>query len=134
MVSGMGWLRRSLPRRLAKTARICSKRRATSRPRFEPASVMTMKCAEWNSIHGDCSAAGANGQSESAHSAIRTRIEMDRARDILLQTSAAGEEGATGKCYHGWLRELASRTSLEVWVYSFAWRSPIQSSLSLSGL
>jgi hypothetical protein len=34
-----------------KTARICSKRMASSRPLFSPASVTTEKCGERISIH-----------------------------------------------------------------------------------
>src|SRR5580692_7721512 len=52
MVSGIDWLRWSLPSKRAKTARICSKRRATSRPFFSPASVITVKWVEWISSQG----------------------------------------------------------------------------------
>ena len=56
MVRGSGWLSRSLLNKIAKTERICSKRNATSRPRFSPASVITVKCAEWSSSQGGSAA------------------------------------------------------------------------------
>src|SRR5262249_53121424 len=58
--NGTGILTLTLVITAAKTARICSKRTATSRPRFSPASVATEKCGERTSTHC-CPSARATG-------------------------------------------------------------------------
>src|SRR5208282_5481551 len=50
-VMGTDILSLSLRMSCPKTPRICSNRKATSRPRFSPASVITEKCGERTSIH-----------------------------------------------------------------------------------
>src|SRR5215470_17655300 len=49
--SGMGMFTADLANKAPKTARICSKRIATSRPRFSPASVTRVKCGDLTSTH-----------------------------------------------------------------------------------
>src|ERR1700722_13307728 len=75
MVGGSGWLSRSLLSKIANTERICSKRKATSRPRFSPASVMTVKCAEWTSSQGG---SAANEDAPPTHSPRVTAAPMSR--------------------------------------------------------
>src|SRR5271169_5928901 len=85
MVSGSGSLSRSFIRRVAKMARICSKRKATSRPFFSPASVITVKCVEWISSHGDGSAAGADMDRRTPKSITeKIEIEMGRMRAMRV--------------------------------------------------
>src|SRR5580693_3148548 len=99
MVRGRDSCRRSLVKRLAKTARICSKRSATSRPFFSPASVITVKCVEWISSHGDFSAAGAHRHTTTTSvSARRNRIGMKHPRTIA-RCQRKGRTTFT-QCYH----------------------------------
>src|ERR1700756_5298943 len=93
MVSGIDWLRCSFPSRVAKTARICSKRTATSRPFFSPASVTTVKWVEWISSHGLESAAAAGKQKADA-SRVRNS-EMERQRGMCR-----GRKEPFWECYH----------------------------------
>src|ERR1700733_9232414 len=87
MVKGCGSFRRSFMSRMAKTARICSKRKATSLPFLSPPSVMTVKCAERISSQGDGSAAGAGVDVErKAPRRIAGTIEsvMERVRTMRI--------------------------------------------------
>ena len=59
MVIGTGILSLSFRSNCPKMARICSMRKATSRPRFSPASVSTEKWVECTSIHLGSSLANA---------------------------------------------------------------------------
>src|ERR1700722_20734862 len=54
-VMGIGIFSLSFRRSSPNTDRICSIRKATSRPRLSPASVITEKCPVWISIHFDSS-------------------------------------------------------------------------------
>ena len=94
MVSGTDWLRRSFPSRVAKTARICSKRRATSRPFLSPASVMTVKWAEWTSSQGEGSAAAAGLEHRNSPHSVR-QSAMARVRGIVPRKGNALKGNAT---------------------------------------
>src|ERR1017187_5922150 len=94
MVSGTDWLRRSFPSRVAKTARICSKRRATSRPFLSPASVMTVKWAEWTSSQGEGSAAAAGLEHRNSPHSVR-QSAMARVWGIVPRRGNAPKGNAT---------------------------------------
>src|SRR5208283_472448 len=63
-----------------KTARICSIRKATSRPRLSPASVTTEKCAVCTSIHLGSSLAKAVGKQQPATRRLKTTAPMPNLR------------------------------------------------------
>ena len=96
MVRGTDWFRRSFVRSRAKTERICSKRRATSRPFFSPASVMTVKWVEWTSSHGGSAAVEKRDDSRTIRSEQIWLSEMDLER-IGVTTA---RELLSRKCYH----------------------------------
>src|SRR5208282_1253363 len=66
-----------------KTARICSIRKATSRPRLSPASVSTEKCAVCTSIHLGSSLANAGGKEQPATSRLKTTAPILNLRFTL---------------------------------------------------
>src|SRR5579872_4601847 len=93
MVKGIDWFSRLRLRMPPNTERICSKRRATSRPLLAPASVITVKCGEWTAIQGEGSAAYTNEQRRTVRSAMCN--EMSRRRDIRTEGSDLQENAIT---------------------------------------
>src|SRR5262249_29603283 len=80
-----------------KTARICSNRNATSRPRFSPASVTTAKCAEFKLTHPSW-VGGFFSDAEPG----RAKMNNRNAIAIRGRNTDAGRQQrvCTRKCYH----------------------------------
>src|SRR5208282_2672626 len=79
-VMGTDILSLSLRMSCPKTPRICSNRKATSRPRFSPASVITEKCGERTSIHLVSSLANANGEKQLAITKLTIAVPIKNLR------------------------------------------------------
>src|SRR5271157_2651926 len=75
-VIGTGIFNLALRSSCPKTARICSIRSATSRPRLSPASVSTEKCAECTSIHLGSSLANDRREKQPAMSRLKTTVPI----------------------------------------------------------
>ena len=84
MVSGIDWLSRSFPRSTPNSARICSKRSATSRPFLSPASVMTVKCGLLTLSHGPEDA-----------SAVLDKTAQSRLWRLLVKDRAAAAQSVS---------------------------------------
>src|SRR5262249_5323603 len=94
--SGTGMFTFALVISVEKTARICSKRMATSRPRFSPASVTTEKWGERSSTHCGPSALATGRRQNTAASSKRRKL--NHKRRVLINT--ATYRWYRGKSYH----------------------------------
>src|ERR1700690_4252166 len=104
MVNGSESFSRSFMSRVAKTARICSKRSATSLPFFSPASVITTKCVERISSQGDFSSVAAK-EDEGGEDKLRIKasaeIGMELPRGMRMPPKNATHKMLTRRGFEG---------------------------------